>query len=166
MSRRFGRNQKRAMRNQLERLGAEVAQKAKDADLARSREIESERLLRSIIESLPAHSVFAPAVERKSAPIREFAPILPLPVRTLDQNIHAKAVVTIARLRKAEAELRNSIGGAIHMRFVEPLTGKYLGYAISEDAAQRLTKNAFQNYVWPEISEALRATVEMEIFGR
>lgn len=174
MSKRFGRNQKRAMREQLQKAQQETNQVRAVLEMDRGllrhvseQKTYAETALRDILRNLPDGSILSEpkTIAGDLEQISRFSPIHPVH-SGWGSGPHEDIQRVVHRLKSVDVRVWRDMAAHIHFRVVCPKTGQLLGYSISEDAALNLNADRFSTFVWPEIARLMEAKLCEVIDGR
>ena len=175
MSRRFGRNQKRAMRERIAQAeqAATLAQEEHDREAkklwraaqdSQNRAFLAENQLDKILRVFSRGSVFLEPMRAQGAPdsLREIVPFQFVPMERAQFDARPDIALSFIhhRLCNLTPTARQALDGMIHVRFEHPKTGELLGYSISEGARERMTLEIFREYIWPNVAENIRHAIE------
>lgn len=160
MARRFGRNQKRAMRNQIQNQAELIERNKKQISLLREDLRQTNDVVNFTAEVLGHHFITLPVKTKEVKEIRDrFDCIIHRPVSFFDQH-HVPAIVenALCSLETYEADLQvDKLRGMVHMRYSS--TSGAVGYGLPDQVfhtlpEDQLIKLAYEQ-IGPEMAKLL-----------
>ena len=161
MSKRFGRNQKRALREEIELKDSRIEQQDLDYKMISSLHRQSKQELHDVGRILDKHFLgFDPQDIQSRAPYIRIEKVKELNLMPVGNcSMDEMLPVYINELNYITTDVKERINGMIHIRVHHPDTGT-IGYAISKESMRNMPSDLFIDRISHELALQLRKEIQ------